>query len=861
MPGYYGTSCCVEANSDNLPFQRRAVLPLPSELAYLDTLGRGGVLLAKGGKQWQVGLKRNKQKGIANMNSRIAGLRERVLGCRPSVDINRACVITQAYREADGEPMITVRGKTMYKLFTELPIAIAPGELIVGSPTVEPRAAQLFPEVQAGWLDPELDQVSTREWDPLRLSEGDKEELRQDVLPFWRGKTISEWLYRDCPSDTARLIYMDPSVWPTSSTGIIDNFSLIQKGIGTVVPNYRKVLTLGIRGILEEVEEAMQGLDLADTQNISRLLFLKSARLALDGLVKLAQRYARLASDLAETEPDEQRRGELSRISEVCSWVPYNPPRNFWEAVQSFWFTHLAVRIEESGHSLSPGRFDQYMLPFYEMEVEEGRKESALELLECLFLKFSELMLFASTDTSKFYTGVPQWQNLNLGGRTTEGQDATNELSYLCLDAMIDLKVVQPDISVRVHPETPGQFLLRACELARLGTGHPKFYNEDLIAYSMACKGLSLAESRDFAIMGCVEPRVEEKEGITLTGGFINMPSALELALNDGVWPLTGKKVGLSTGDALQFASFDEVMDAFKQQLAHLVRHMFVANALAQNAYRELLSSPFLSAITAGCIETGRDLQHGGARYNFGPAVNEIGIADTADSLAVIRKLVFEEKQVTMEELLDALSDNFEGQEKLRGQFLHHVPKFGNDEDEVDGIANKVVQFCNEEVMKYKNIFGGQAQAGIIAVTAGIPFGKVVGALPSGRKAGQPLADNASPYPSNDKKGPTAILRSVAKLDVARLRNGTLLNLRLSPTSVSTPEGLHNMASFIRGLCDIGCWHIQFNVVDTTVLRDAQQHPEKYADLLVRVAGYSAYFTQLHKEVQEDIIRRTEHCV
>ncbi|MBN2187542.1 MAG: formate C-acetyltransferase/glycerol dehydratase family glycyl radical enzyme, partial [Dehalococcoidia bacterium] len=298
-----------------------------------------------------------------------------------------------------------------------------------------------------------------------------------------------------------------------------------------------------------------------------------------------------------------------------------------------------------------------------------------------------------------------------------------------------------------------------------------------------------------------------------------------------------------------------------KQQLAHLVRHMFVANALAQNAYRELLSSPFLSAITEGCIEVGRDLQHGGARYNFGPAVNEIGIADTADSLAVIRKLVFEYNRLTMEELLNALSNNFEGREELRGQFLHHVPKFGNDEDGVDGIANEVVQLCNEEVMKYKNIFGGQAQAGIIAVTAGIPFGKVVGALPSGRKAGEPLADNVSPYPGNDKKGPTAILRSVAKLDVARLRNGTLLNLRLSPTAVSTPEGLHKMASFIRGLCDIGCWHIQFNVVDTAVLRDAQQHPEKYSDLLVRVAGYSAYFTQLHKEVQEDIIRRTEHCV
>ena len=794
------------------------------------------------------------------MNERIASLRERILSCHPSVDTNRARLITQAYRESEGEPMVTVRGKAMYKLCTELPIAIAPHELVVGSPTVQPRAAQLFPEVQAGWLDAELDQVDTREWDPLHLSEEDKRELREGILPFWKGKTISERVYHGCPTDTASLIYMDPSAWPTRSTGIIDNYSLIQKGIGTVVINYRKVLTLGVRGILEETEQAMAGLDLADPEDIPKMLFLKSAAMALDGVVHLAQRYSMLAMSLAHTEDDQRRREELLEISRICSRVPYEPAHSFREAVQSFWFTHLAVRIEESGHSLSPGRFDQYMLPYYTMGTDGTGREGALELLECLFLKFSELMLFVNVDTSKFYTGVPQWQNLNLGGRTAQGSDATNELSYMCLDAMINLKVVQPDISVRIHTDTPEQFLLKACELARLGTGHPKFYNEDIIAYSMACKGLSLAESRDFAIMGCVEPRVQEKEGIHLTGGFINMPMAVELALNDGVWRLTGDMVGLPTGNPRRFSTFEQFMDAYKQQMAHLVRHMFVVNALAENAYSELLSAPFLSAITEGCIETGRDLQHGGARYNFGPAVNEIGVADTADSLTAVKKLVFEDRRISMDELLAALSDDFEGHEKLRSRLLHRAPKFGNDEDEVDLIAREAVQHCNEEVMKYRNIFGGQAQAGIIAVTAGIPFGKVVGALPSGRKAGQPLADNASPYAGNDKKGPTAILRSVAKLDVARLRNGTLLNMRLSPTSVATPEGLHKMADFIRGLCDIGCWHIQFNVVDTAVLRDAQLHPENYGDLLVRVAGYSAYFTQLHKEVQEDIIRRTEHC-
>jgi len=744
----------------------------------------------------------------------------------------------------------------MYQLFMELPVSIAPGELIVGLPTLRPRAAQLFPEVQAGWLDAELDTVSTREWDPLEISDADKAELRADILPFWKGKTIAERLFAQCPPETARLIYQEPGLWPTKSTGIIDNYSLIQKGIGTVVPNYRKVLECGVNGIIRQIDARTAALDLSNPEDVQRRLFLESARLALNGLVGFAERYARRAGELAQEESDPVRKAELLRIQRACSWVPANPPRNFHEAVQSFWFTHLAVRIEESGHSLSPGRFDQYMLPYLGEDEDRGL---VLELLECLMIKFSELMLFANADTSKFYTGVPQWQNLNLGGRLPDGRDATNELSYLCLQAMINMRVVQPDISVRIHADTPEDFLRKACELSRLGTGHPKFYNEDLIAYSLACKGLSIEESRDFAIMGCVEPRVQAKEGIHLTGGFINLPAALELALNDGVWRRTGKRVGLPTGDARKFRSFDEVKAAYEAQLSHMIRHMFVVNAIAENAYSELLSSPFLSALTEGCIESGRSLQRGGAVYNFGPAVNEIGVADTGDSLAAIKKLVFDEHKLTMDELLTAIEHDFEGYDEIRGMLLHDAPKFGNDEDYVDYITRDAVQFGNREVMRYRNIFGGQAQAGIIAVTAGIPFGTVVGALPSGRKAGQPLADNSSPSPGNDRLGPTAVARSVAKLDPAALRNGTLLNLRLSPQSTAGDEGLRRMSSFIRGLFDVGCWHVQFNVVDTRTLRDAQEHPAEYTDLLVRVAGYSAYFTQLHRDVQEDIIQRTEH--
>ncbi len=778
-----------------------------------------------------------------------------MLNERPSVDITRARIVTQVHREHQGEPLVSVWGQAMHRLFTELPIDIAPGELIVGGPTLRPRAAQLFPEVQSGWLGAELDSVSTRAWDPLLMSDADRAEVRDGILPFWKGKTIAERLFTQCPPETAPLIYLEPGGWPTRSTGIIDNYSLIQKGIGTVVPNYRKVLERGVSGIIREIDERLASLDLTDPTTPQRVIFLKSAQMALTGLVEFARRYARRALELAAAETDETRRAELLRIHEVCSHVPEFPARDFHEAVQSFWFAHVAIRIEESGHSLSPGRFDQYMFPF----LGSMDRDAALELIECLFIKFSELMLFVNMDTSKFYTGVPQWQNLNVGGRKPDGQDATNEVSHLCLDAMIELRVVQPDISVRIHDDTPEDFVLHACELSRLGTGHPKFYNEDLISYSMACKGLSLTESRDFAIMGCVEPRVQAKEGIHLTGGFINLPVALELALNDGIWRRTGTRVGLPTGDARIFRTFEEVRGAFEAQLAHLIRHMFVVNAIAETAYSELLCSPFLSALTEGCIESGRPLQQGGAVYNFGPAVNEIGVADTGDSLAAIKKLVFDEKRLTMDRLLSALEHDFDGYDDVRAMLLHEAPKFGNDDDYVDTITREAVQFGNAQVMRYRNIFGGQAQSGIIAVTAGIPFGGVVGALPSGRKAGQPLADNSSPYPGNDRFGPTAIARSVGKLDTAALRNGTLLNLRLSPQSAAGPDGLRKMAALVRGLCDVGCWHAQFNVVNTKTLRAAQEHPEEYTDLLVRVAGYSAYFTQLHRDVQEDIIRRTEH--
>lgn len=789
------------------------------------------------------------------MTDRVARLKARITEAVPSVDIHRARLVTRARRDAVGQPLIKAAAAAMYKLFTETPIAIGDDELIVGAATAKPRAALLYPEATSGWLGAELDKVADREWDPLQIDEETKRELREEILPFWEGKTIYHWLNNNLPAETRRVIFKEPDQFPSPSSAVIDNFSLIQKGIGTVVPNYAKILSGGVKAVVAEIEAALAGLNLTRPEDAAKRSFYEAALTTLDGLVKMAERYSRLAWNMAKEEKNPNRRRELEKIAEVCAHVPANRPRDFHEAVQCFWFIHLAVRLEESGHSLSPARFDQYMIEFYD----PAEKDRALELIQCLFIKMSETMLFVSTDTSKFYTGVPQWQNLNLGGRTVTGRDATNALSYLCLEAMGELLIVQPDISVRIHADTPERFLLAAARLAAKGAGHPKFYNDDLIAHAMAAKGLTLEDSRNYSIMGCVEPRVTGKEGIHLTGGFINLPAAVEMTVNNGYCPFLGRTIGPETGD--EFDTFDDFLAAYKAQLANLMDHMFVVNAVAQQAYVNYIASPFLSALTEGCIERGRSLQQGGALYNFGPAVNAIGIADTVDSLYSIKKAVFEDGLVGYARLKDALAADFDGAEDVRTMLLEDLPKFGNDIDEVDYLGREVIQFFNDQCMKHVNIFGGQAQGGIIPVTAGIPFGKITGALPSGRKAGEPYADGSSPSRGRDKGGPTAIVRSVAKLDLARLRNGDLLNMRLSPAAVATPEQLRKFCDFIRAFCDVGGWHIQFNVIDSALLRRAQAEPDKFSDLLVRVAGYSAYFTQLHKEVQEDIILRTEHML
>lgn len=796
------------------------------------------------------------------MKQRIEMLKKEITDAVPSIDINRAVIYTKMHMMYPDRPLVLRNALALEELFASVPITIRANELVVGAPTAVPRACQVFPEVQSGWLGAELDHLPTREWDPLQLKEEDKKTLEEFVLPFWKGKTINERVYSQLDIKTREFLYKDPNVYPTKPSCYIDNFSLLEKGIGTVVPNYEKILANGALSVIEEINMAASNLDLTNPQDIDKKIFYDAARISINGLIKFANRYSALAAEMAKNEKDLQRKEELLTISQICARVPAEKPSNFYEAIQAFWFIHVAVRMEMSGHSLSPGRFDQYMFKFYKNDNskdDSSKREHALELIECLFLKFSELMLLVSTTTSMLYAGVPQWQNLNLGGKQIDGCDATNDLSYICLQAMKELLLVQPDISVRIHSKTPEPFLLEACRLARLGTGHPKFYNDELITLSLASKGLSLEEARDYSIMGCVEPRVRG-EGIHLTGGFLNMPLAVVLALHNGNVPDCNKRLGPQTGELASFDSYDKFENAVRVQLENMVKHLFIVNAFAEKAYTEIISTPFLSALTPGCIESGRTLQQGGALYNFGPAVNMIGVTDAGDSMYSIKKMVFEEKNLTLEELCAALDNNFLNNKKLQAYLKNRIPKYGNDNDEADACVCRIVHMGNDAVMKYKNIFGGQADAGIIPVTSGIAFGKVIGALPSGRMSGEAYADSASPMPGMDINGPTAMLCSVGKMDAAKLRNGTLLNVKINPNLVSSDEGLRNFAAMIRGGFSVGVWHMQINCVSSETLRAAQKRPQDYKNLLVRVAGYSAYFASLHKEVQEDIIKRTEFC-
>ncbi|MDD2335929.1 MAG: glycyl radical protein [Geobacteraceae bacterium] len=778
---------------------------------------------------------------------RMEAIKERFIKVTPEICVERAQLITESYKETEDLPIHIRRAKAFEKILNGMTIFIQDDELIVGNQCTKPRSAPVYPEFSCKWLEAELDRLEKRTGDVFLISE-EKKQILRDLFPYWDKKTSNE----------LATSLMTEDALSAQAAGVFTVGNYYFNGVGHISVDYAKVLAKGLNGIIAEAEAELATLDLADPADLKKMHFLNAVISSNKAVINFAGRFAAEAKRLAAKEQNAQRKAELQEIARICSKVPGNPAESFWEAVQSFWFVQLVLQLESNGHSISPMRFDQYMYPYLKMDTGIST-EKAQELLDLLYIKFSEINKVRDEGSTKAFGGYPMFQNLIVGGVDREGEDATNELSFMCLQASANAKLYQPSISIRIHSNTPAALYQKAAEVSRLGLGMPAYYNDRFIIPGLLSRGLTREDARDYGIIGCVEPQVAGKTEGWHDAAFFNMAKVLELALNDGVDPLTGNQLGLKTGDLTSFGSFDEVMKAYKAQMENFVKLLAISDNAVDIAHGERTPLPFLSSMVDDCIVKGKSLQEGGAHYNFtGP--QGVGVGNVADSLAAIKKLVFDEKAITLADLKKALATNFEGVEleSLRQMLLNRAPKYGNDDEYADLIAQEGALVYCREVEKYTNPRGGKFQPGLYPVSANVPLGTVVGASADGRKSGTPLADGVSPVSGVDQSGPTASVKSVARLDHVIASNGTLLNMKFHPSALKDDRGIQNLVGVTETFFNGGGTHIQYNVIGRDTLLDAQNHPDNYQDMVVRVAGYSAFFTSLDKAIQDDIIARTE---
>lgn len=778
---------------------------------------------------------------------RMEAIKERFIKVTPEICVERAQLITASYKETEDLPIHIRRAKAFEKILNGMTIFIQDDELIVGNQCTKPRSAPVYPEFSCKWLEAELDRLEKRTGDVFLISE-EKKQILRNLFPYWDKKTSNE----------LATSLMTEDALTAQAAGVFTVGNYYFNGVGHISVDYAKVLAEGLNGIIAEAEAELAKLDLADPADLKKMHFLNAVISSNKAVINFAGRFAAEAKRLAAKEQNAQRKAELQEIARICSKVPGNPAESFWEAVQSFWFVQLVLQLESNGHSISPMRFDQYMYPYLKMDSGIST-EKAQELLDLLYIKFSEINKVRDEGSTKAFGGYPMFQNLIVGGVDREGEDATNELSFMCLQASANAKLYQPSISIRIHSNTPAALYQKAAEVSRLGLGMPAYYNDRFIIPGLLSRGLTREDARDYGIIGCVEPQVAGKTEGWHDAAFFNMAKVLELALNDGVDPLTGNQLGPKTGDLTSFSSFDEVMKAYKTQMENFVKLLAISDNAVDIAHGERTPLPFLSSMVDDCIVKGKSLQEGGAHYNFtGP--QGVGVGNVADSLAAIKKLVFDEKAITLADLKKALATNFEGVEleSLRQMLLNRAPKYGNDDEYADVIAHEGALVYCREVEKYTNPRGGKFQPGLYPVSANVPLGTVVGASADGRKSGTPLADGVSPVSGVDQSGPTASVKSVARLDHVIASNGTLLNMKFHPSALKDDRGIQNLVGVTETFFNGGGTHIQYNVIGRDTLLDAQNHPDNYQDMVVRVAGYSAFFTSLDKAIQDDIIARTE---
>ena len=785
------------------------------------------------------------------ITQRIETIRQNYVNAKPEISCQRAKIWTDSHRETEGLPVAIRRARAFYDCCDRLEVHIFEGELVVGAIGEFRKCGILTPEFSWRWVDREMDTFATRPQDPYLMTDEQRDFVRREIFPYWKGKSLEEAFLARLPEDTRRI---------GVDTGILDNDSKWRQAVGEITPDYQDVLfKKGFGGIIREAEEHIAALDPTNPADLEKKEFYQSVLWTSRGIIRYANRYADEAERLAGQESDLVRAAELRTIAQNCRRVPEHPPESFYEAIQFLWFVQVGGILSENPLSLNPGRFDQYMDPYYEADLAKGAvtEDFAQELIEALWLKYSEWVWTISSNTADYFAGYNQFQNLTVGGKKRDGHDGTNPVTFMAMKATEEVRTHQPGLSVRVQADCPREFLDAVTHLVSTGTGFPAIHS-DSVGYQMLLNAdYEPEDARDWNNCGCVVPHFR-KTGEWTAAVNMNFGSALEYALNQGASLMTGEQMGLTEKPAAQFGTFEEVMSAFYRQFDNLCRHSIILTVEAQRLHKEMVPRPFLSSCIEHCMESGKDLSQGGAKYNIGPVITGIGLAVTANSLAAVKKLVFEDKVCTMETLVNALRANWEGYEDLRQQ-ARDCPKYGNDQDEVDDLAVEIANHFYREIHQYKDIFGSPFLTAFMGISNYIPMGRVLGATPDGRKHGEPSSEGVSPFVGTDTSTPLAAMRSAAKLNQEIHSGGTLLNLRLNPELVATKRGQANLGAMVQTLFSLGAFHVQFNCISSETLRDAQAHPENYKDLLVRVAGYSTQFVNLSKSMQDAIIARTEH--
>lgn len=798
---------------------------------------------------------------FGTLTERMKEFREEVLDEKPYIDAQRAILATLAYKENLNQPRVMVRAKMLEKILDNMSIYIEDKSLLAGNQATKNRNAPIFPEYTMEFVMKELDQFEKRDGDVFYITEKTKEQLRE-IAPFWQNNNLRARGEALLPEEVR--VFME--------TGVFGMEGKLNAGDAHLAVNYERILKDGLRGYEKRVKEYKASLDLTNPESIDKYCFYNAVLIVLEAVRNFANRYSVLAQDLAEKELNQERKIELLEISRICSKVPYEPAETFREAVQSVWFIQLILQIESNGHSLSYGRFDQYMYPYYNRDIKNGtiKESEALELLTCLWIKTLTINKVRSQAHTLSSAGSPMYQNVTIAGQTIDKKDAVNDLSFLVLKSVAQTRLTQPNLTVRYHKNINKHFLDECVEVMRLGFGMPALNNDEIIIPSFMDWQVKEEDAYNYSAIGCVETAVPGKWGYRCTGmSYINFPRMLLCTMNNGVDLTSNKRFTKGYGYFTEMESYEELLKAWDKTIREITRYSVIVENVIDKASERDVPDILCSALTDDCIARGKTIKEGGAVYDFISGL-QVGIANMADCLAAIKKLVYEEKKITKQELWDAILDDFSSPEnkKIQEMLIREAPKYGNDDDYVDQLIVEAYDSYIEEIEKYPNTrynrgpIGGIRYAGTSSISANVGQGMSTMATPDGRNAFEPLAEGCSPAHNSDKNGPTAVFKSVSKLRTNKITGGVLLNQKMTPQMLSTEENRQKLELLIKTFFNrLHGYHVQYNIVSKETLIDAQKHPEKHKDLIVRVAGYSAFFNVLSKKTQDDIIGRTEQSL